>query len=183
MVKQPTVINKREDVLNKINELLPLLSNGDKKIAEDLHNLAIEWNMKIGIGNIRTNAANAKTNYDITYSAKKPFARSMFVYKIVVMSDKATFGIKPKFSNIDKYRSIFEECPDNIKNILKNISDCVKHSSGCSGCRGSETIYTIDGIKHNPCPYKGDYFENLDTGEWEKVRNLIIEEYNAHTTV
>ncbi|MCL2286292.1 MAG: hypothetical protein FWC32_08005 [Firmicutes bacterium] len=183
MVKQPTVINKREDVLSKINEIFPLLSNDDKKIAEDLHNLAIEWNMKIGIGNIRTNAANTQTNYDITYSAKKPSPRSIFMYKIFVMNDNATFGIKPKFTNIDKYNTVIQSCPDNIKNVILNINNCIKHSVGCKGCSGSEIVYTINRIKYNPCRYKGGCFENLTTDEWEFVKNLIIEEYNAHTTV
>jgi len=58
MENQPSVINKREDVLKKIGEIYPLLRAEDKKIAENLHELAIKWNLKIGIMHIRYNGKN-----------------------------------------------------------------------------------------------------------------------------
>jgi len=181
MPKAPAVINKRADVLSKIEELFPLLTNENKAIANNLHQLAIEWDMKIGIGNIRSNVANTKTNYDIMYSAKKPFTRSIFLMKINVIDDKpnATFGVKAKLLNLDKYRSITEECPDAIKNVIKNIKECKKCNAECI----QQVTFTLDGVFYNACTFGGEVFENLTADEWDLLQNLIIEEYNAHATV
>jgi len=181
MANQPTVINKREDVINKINELFLLLSVDDKKIAESLHKWAIERDMKIGIGNIRTNAANTKTNYDITYSAKKPTPRSIFLFKICVIkdADNATFGIKPKLLNIEKYQSAIDACPDSVKNVIRGIKECKVCKTNC----GQQVVFTIDGVQYNSCTYGGEIFTNLTTEEWDLLYNLIVEEYKAHTAV
>ena len=181
MSKTPSVINKRADVLSKIEELFSLLTNEDRVVANNLHQLAIEWDMKIGIGNIRSNVTNTKTNYDITYSAKKPSARSIFLIKINVIDDKpnATFGVKPKLLNLDKYRPITEECPDTIKNVIKNIKECKKCNAKCT----QQVTFTLDGAFYNACTYGGEVFENLTADEWDLLQNLTIEEYNAHATV
>ena len=181
MANAPAVINKRADVLSKIEELFPLLTENEKAIADSLHRLAIEWDMKIGIGNIRSNAANTKINYDITYSAKKPFARSIFLMKINVINDEpnAVFSVKAKLLNFDKYRPIAEAYPVAIKNVIKNIKECKKCNAECT----QQVKFTLDGVSYNACTYGGEVFENLTTDEWELVRNLIIEEYNAHTAV
>jgi len=179
MESVPTVINKRADVLSKIAELFPLLSSEDKEIADNLHNLALELDMKIGFGNIRGNAANTKMNYDITYSAKKPFTRSIFVIKICVTQGEAnaSFSVKPKLLNLDKYRPIAEACSDNIKNVIKNIKECKKCSMTCV----QQVVFTFDGILYNACTYGGEVFANLATDEWSLLHTLILEEYKAHT--
>jgi len=101
--------------------------------------------------------------------------------KINVTDDKpnATFSVKPKLLNLDKYRSIVEACPDTIKNVIKNIKECKKCNAECI----QQVIFTLDGVCYNACTYGGEVFENLVSVEWDLLRNLIIEEYKTHTMV
>jgi len=181
MATQPAVINKREDVLKKIGEIYPLLLNEDKKIAESLHELALEWNLKIGIMHIRNNSNNTETKLDVVYSAKKPFVRSIFMFKIHVDNIKgnAALKVKHKFSNIDVYRAIVEACPNNIKDLIKNIKTCTKCHPACK----QERVFTLDGVKYNSCPAGTKSYENLTSDEWNIIRNLVIEEYKAHSAL
>ncbi|MCL2364238.1 MAG: hypothetical protein FWC71_06200 [Defluviitaleaceae bacterium] len=135
--------------------------------------------MKIGFSNIRRNAANTKTNYDIIYSAKKPSVRSIFVFKIIVVENEATatFAVKPKFLNIDQYRQVAQACPDAVKNVLTNIKIC----TACSATCVQQVKYTLDGTAYNACTYGGDVFANLTADEWQSVKGLIAEEFKAHT--
>jgi len=179
-VKNMTAINKRDDVLKKIMELYPLLSKEDCKIAIDLHKLAIEWDLKIGI-NIRSNAAKTKTHHDIQYSIKKPVVRMVFLFKICVIEGEAnpTFQVKLKLLNIDKYRPIVEACPDNIKNLITFGKECDICNTSCT----KQMVFTLDGMPYNMCTFGGGIFENLSSDEWALMQNLIIEEYKAHATV
>ena len=180
MAEQPTVINKRADVLEKISELYPLLTDEDRKIADKFHKMAVEWDMKIGIDNIRANAAKTKMNYSIVYSAKKPFNRRIFVFKISVTKGQpnAEFAVKPVLQNIDRYRPIIGACPDNIKNVIKNIKSCT-HAKCGHGCV-QKNSYTFDGVVYNPCRSAEASYKNLLADEWEIIERLVIEEYNAH---
>jgi hypothetical protein len=180
MANTPAVINKREDVINKIGELYPLLADADRYIADSLHKLATDRDMKIGIGNIRSNAADTRKNYDITYSAKKPRPRSIFIFKICVVKDAASpeFGIKARLHNIGKYRQAVEAYPDKIKDVIKNIKECNVCSASCR----QQFTFTLDGGTYNSCPYGGEIFAGLSDGEWDVVRELVIHEYDAHAT-
>jgi len=173
-------INKREDVLKKIKEIYPLLSSENKNIADDLHELALERDMKIGIG-VRVNAANTKTHYDIQYSAKKPFLRMAFLFRICITENEAnpTFRVRLKLLNIDKYRPIVEACPDNIKYLITLGKECDSCNPSCT----KQMVFTLDGISHNLCTFAGGVFENLSTDEWHILKTLIIEDYKAHTAV
>ena len=173
-------INKREDVLKKIGEIYPLLSNEDKIIADDLHDLALGWDMKIGIG-FRNNAANTKTHYDIQYSAKKPFLRMAFLFRICVTENEAnpTFKVILKLLNIDKYRPIAEACPDNIKYLITTGKECDSCNPSCT----KQMVFVLDGVSHNLCTFAGGVYENLSTDEWHIIKTLIIEDYKAHTAI
>ena len=173
-------INKRVDVLKKIEELYPLLSSDNKSIADKLHKLAIEWDLKIGIG-FRSNAKNTKTHYDIQYSIKKPAVRMLFLFKIVVTEGEAnpTFQAKLKLLNVDAYRPIAEACPDNIKCLITRGKECDVCNPSCT----KQMVFTLDGIPYNICAFGGGLFENLSPDEWNLMQNLIFEEYKAHAAV
>ncbi|MCL2407642.1 MAG: hypothetical protein FWC95_06900 [Defluviitaleaceae bacterium] len=174
------VINKKEDVLKKTNEIYPLLSAGNKSIAEDLHELALGWDMKIGIS-VRNNTANTKTHYDVQYSAKKPFLRMVFMFKICVAENEEspTFGVKLKLLNIDKYRTVVESYPDNIKGLITLGNECNTCNPSCT----KQMVFTLDGVSYNMCTFGGGIFENLCADEWRLLKKLIIEDYNAHIAV
>ena len=173
-------INKREDVLKKIEELYPLLSSDDINIANKLHKLALEWDLKIGI-TIRSNVKNTKTQYDIQYSIKKPAVRMLFLFKICVTEGNAnpTFQAKLKLLSIDIYRPIVEACPDNIKSLITHGKECDVCNASCT----KQMIFTLDGVSYNMCTFGGGIFENLSSDEWNLMQNLIFEEYKAHTAV
>ena len=109
-------INKKEDVLNKIKELISLTSIEDKNIAESIHELALAWDMKILIS-YTSNADNTKTTYWITYSAKKPFVRSIFMFIISTINDEpnATFGVRHKFTKINPYIESLERFQNSTR--------------------------------------------------------------------
>jgi len=103
----------------------------------------------------------------------------MFKIRNIDNEGNATLKFKHKFSNIDAYRKVVEACPDNIKDLIKNIKTCVKCHPACK----QERVFTLDGILHNTCPAGTKTYENLTFDEWNLIQNLVIEEYNAHTAL
>jgi hypothetical protein len=167
VIKEITV-----DLINEAFQFLPL----DKHtVAYELHELANSLNLKIGM---RRNLQKAGRGYCIEYSIKKP-KRMLFIIKTneKYKTNEIDFRIKANLFHIDRYREDVEKSPLKIKEAIKNTAQCSKCNPVCFNVKSQ---YTLDGVFYDPCYIKGHHFENLITSEWNKLKQLIIEEWKAN---
>jgi len=152
MPQERKSINKRDDILKIISESFPLLSCEDKEVADSLHELSNELNMKIRLL-IFSNEQDKQRKYIFEYRPKSAGAGFViFSIRLRVEDgiEKAAFEIKFSLNNIDAYRPMVEICPNKIKDVILNKD-------------------------------KRQYFEKLTADECKLLRNLVVEEYNFLT--
>jgi hypothetical protein len=95
-------------------------------------------------------------------------------------TNEIDFRIKANLFHIEDYRETVEESPSKIKESIKSTAQCSKCNPVCYNVKSK---YTLDGVFYDPCYIKGHHFENLNSLEWSKLKQLIIEEYKANTEI
>jgi rubrerythrin len=161
-----------------IQEAIQFLPHDEQKVAYDLHELSKSLKLKIGM---RRNLQKAGRGYCIEYSTKKP-NRMLFIIKTgeKYKTNEIDFRIKANLFHIEDYRETVEESPSKIKESIKSTAQCGKCNPVCYNVKSK---YTLDGVFYDPCYIKGHHFENLNSLEWSKLKQLIIEEYKANTEI
>jgi hypothetical protein len=169
------VIKVSEDL---IREALEFLSPKEQATANSLHELAISLGLKI---EMRRNLQKAGKGYYLEYSAKKPKRKLFYIHTHEqYKTGGIIFKVKVNLFNIDSYREAVEKSPSAIKKPIKDTGNCLKCRTSCYAM---DLQYTIDGTIYDPCYGQGHYFQNLESSEWEILKGLIANEYNAITSV
>ena len=161
-----------------IREAMEFLSPDEQSIANELHKLAQSLDMKT---EMRRNLQKAGRGYYLEYSTNKPKRKLFYIHTHEqYKSGEITLRIKANLFNIDAYRKSVEDSPVAIKDSIKGTFNCTKCRETCFAAKSK---YTLDGEEYDPCYGCGHYFQNLNSSEWEKLRELITNEHNALTAI
>jgi len=167
--------NATEDL---IREAMEFLSPDEQATANSLHELAKSLGLKI---EMRRNLQKAGRGYYLEYSTKKPKRKLFYIHTHEqYKTGKIILKVKANLFNIDEYRKSVEKSPLVIKKSIINTGNCTKCKSTCFAMN---LKYTLDEVSYDPCYGQGHYFQNLDSSEWEILKELIANEYNVITAV
>jgi len=167
------VIKVTEDLICEALEFLP---PEKQATANSLHELAKSLGLKI---EMRRNLQKAGRGYYLEYSAKKPKRKLFYIHTHEqYKTGEIVFKVKANLFNIDDYRELIEKSPLAIKKPIMETGNCLKCRTSCYAI---DLRYTIDGTIYDPCYGQGHYFQNLDSSEWEMLKKIITNEYNAIT--
>jgi len=168
-------IKATEDLIREALEFLP---PEEQVAANSLHKFALSLGLKI---EMRKNLQKAGRGYYLEYSTKKPKRKLFYIHTHEqYKTGEIIFKVKANLFNIDNYAEIVEKSPLAIKEFIKGTGNCLKCRTSCYAI---DLKYTIDGTIYDPCYGQGHYFQNLDSSEWERLKEIIANEYNVITVV
>ena len=78
--------------------------------------------------------------------------------------------VKANILHIDNYIDKINKCSDSIKKIITGTKEC-EHCHPC--CGSLHLSYHIDGVRYEPCYFKGHYFRGMNKADWDMLGELI----------
>lgn len=79
--------------------------------------------------------------------------------------------IKANLLHIDDYSDKIHHCSDAIKKIITGTKECEHCQPYCGSLHLS---YHIDGVRYEPCYFKGHYFRGMNKADWDMLGELIV---------
>ena len=159
-----------------ILEAMSFLSPDEHAAANILHEFAKSTGLKI---EMRRNLQKAGRGYYLEYSTKKPKRRLFYIHTHEqYKTGDIIMKVKANLFNIGDYRESVEKSPLIIKESIKGTGNCTKCRETCYA---ANLNYTLDGVNYDPCYGQGHYFQNLDSSEWNILKELIENEYKVIT--
>ena len=79
--------------------------------------------------------------------------------------------VKANILHIDNYIDKINKCSDSIKKIITGTKEC-EHCHPC--CGSLHLSYHIDGVRYEPCYFKGHYFSGMNKADWDMLGELIV---------
>ena len=159
-----------------IREAMEFLSPDEQNIANGLCDLAKSLGLKI---EMRRNLQKAGRGYYLEYSTKKPKRKLFYIHTHEqYKTGEITLKVKANLFSIDEYRDNVERSPLAIKQSIKNTGKCTKCREACFN---KDLTFTLDGEIYDPCYGCGHYFQDLDSSDWDVLKELIASEHNVIT--
>lgn len=145
-------------------DMLKILNGNAYGTALSLHELGKSLGCKI-------EAKTGAQSYKIVYSVTAPKKRTLFT----IECNAKKWRVKANLFRIAVYQDIVQESSDTIRSSIKATRACVQCNPSCKG----RSFYVIDGETMLPCFGGGHYFKGLNAGDWNRLKELIIEESKA----
>lgn len=149
--------------MDKINSF-SVLPEEEYNIAKTLYNLGEELECKIVY---KKRAVGYRAIFN-----KKNNNKVLFWMEVSGNS----LRVKANLLHIDNYIDKINKCSDSIKKIITGTKECEHCHSGCGSLHLS---YHIDGVRYEPCYFKGHYFSGMNKADWDMLGELIVCENSA----